>query len=375
MSQYQVFFDGKPAKSDFYDLVAKLEVEENADLPDAFSMQLPVSPTQGELTWVGDPRIGPYANVAVVVTADGGDPQCIFDGFVLTNHVHVPAGPAGATVEVWGQDPTALMGLEEKVREWSGMSDVAVAQQIFDHYGAAAAPDNARDDSPDGAPEDSTAHTEPEHTLMQCDSDIAFLRRLARRNGRWCRVVAGTQPGQWIGYFAVPELNGEPAVTIDLNSQDHRSTALLDFSWDIARPSGVRARQASLTDNDPDGVDADTDDSGLPPLGERGLADFAGRDRSVILTAAADGAELPARARALLREAGWFARCEGTADLAALKHVLRVGSVVEVVGVGALLSGRYLVWSVRHTLTAQGHAMAFVLVRNAVGPAPEVHGG
>jgi hypothetical protein len=79
---------------------------------------------------------------------------------------------------------------------------------------------------------------------------------------------------------------------------------------------------------------------------------------------------MPDRAAAVLRDAGWFVRCEGTADLASLKTVLRVGTVVAVEGVGSLLSGPYLVWSVRHSISAQTHAMAFTLVRNAVGPAP-----
>ena len=55
-------------------MVAKLEIEENADLPDAISLQLPVAAEDGELTWVGDGRIAPYANIAVVVTPDDGDP-------------------------------------------------------------------------------------------------------------------------------------------------------------------------------------------------------------------------------------------------------------------------------------------------------------
>jgi hypothetical protein len=38
--------------------------------------------------------------------------------------------------------------------------------------------------------------------------------------------------------------------------------------------------------------------------------------------------------------------------------------------VGSLHSGRYLVWSVRHTINADAHTMKFVLVRNAIGPAP-----
>jgi phage protein D len=363
VSTYQVILDGSPAKDGFYDVLAKLEVEENADLPDALSLQLPVAAAHGELTWVGNDRIGPYANIAVVVTPDGGDPQCIFDGYVLSNRVHMPAGPADATVDVWGQDASVLMGLEEKVREWSGMTDAAVANQIFGSYhGVTPAPDNTREVTP--------VHAEDEHTLMQRGSDIAFLRRLARRTGRWCRVLGTGTTGQRVGYFALPSLTAAPAITINLNDPAKSSVPVLDFSWDIARPTSVLARQASLTDADRNGVGADTADSGLPALDARALEDFAGRRSSMILTAAADTAELPGRARSVLREAGWFARCEGTADIAVLKQVLRVGSVVAVEGVGALLSGAYLVWSVRHTITTQDHAMAFVLVRNAVGPAP-----
>jgi len=363
VSTYQVIFGKEPAGPDFYGVLAKLEVEENADLPDAISLQLPVSAAGGKLTWVGQDRIGPYANIAVVVTPDDGDPQCIFDGYVLSSKVHMPAGPAGATVDVWGQDASVLMGLEEKVREWSGMTDSAVANQIFASYdGVTPAPDNTRDDTP--------VHSEDEHTLMQRGSDIAFLRRLARRTGRWCRIMCAGTPGQRVGYFALPSLTGDPAVTIDLNDPAKASTTVLDFSWDVARPTSVSARQASLADADQDGVSADTADSGLPPLDARGLRDFAGRTTNVILTAAADTAEMPGRARSVLREAGWFARCEGTAGLAVLKQVLRVGSVAAVEGVGSLLSGPYLVWSVRHTITTQSHTMAFVLVRNAVGPAP-----
>src|SRR5258708_9028616 len=94
-----------------------------------------------------------------------------------------------------------------------------------------------------------------------------------------------------------------------------------------------------------------------------------------MLTAAADTSELPARASGLLREAGWFARCEGTVDVNVVNQVLRVGTVVEVEGCGALLSGPYLVWSVRHTITTQAHSMSFVLVRNAMGPSPAAAGG
>jgi phage protein D len=367
MSTYQVRFDGAPAEQDFYDMVSKLEVEENADLPDAISMQLPVAAQDGELSWVADARIAPYANIAVVVTPDGGDDQCLFDGYVLSHKVRVPSGPAGATVDVWGQDASALMSLTETVKEWSGMTDSDVAGQIFTSYGVRASSENDNDPGP--------SHTDDEHTLMQRGSDIDFLRRLARRTGRWCRVTCTDTPGDRIGYFATPSLTATPTITIDLNDPKTSSTPMLDFSWDATRPSAVAARQASLSDNDQDGVSADTSDSGLSPLDAQNLASFTGKTKTVILTAAADTAELPARANGLLREAGWFAKCEGTADLVVLKKVLRVGSVVAVEGCGSLLSGPYLVWSVRHSITTQAHSMSFVLVRNAMGPAPSGSSG
>ena len=107
------------------------------------------------------------------------------------------------------------------------------------------------------------------------------------------------------------------------------------------------------------------------PLAERGLADFSGKPMTVILTAPVDdGGELTLRAQSLLREAGWFVRCEGEADVARLNAILRAATVVKLNGVGALHSGNYYVWSVRHSITADSHRMKFVLVRNAVGPQP-----
>jgi phage protein D len=362
MSTYQVLLNGKAVDDDFYTQLSTLEVEENADLPDAISLTLPLAAADGEVIWVADARVAPFANVAVVAVADGGTNQCIFDGYVLSHKVHLQPGITASTLEVWGQDASVLMGLEEKVREWSGLTDGAVANQIFSEYGLTPGASNTDQDSP--------AHTDDAHTLMQRASDIDFLRRLARRNGKWCRVACTDTPGVRTGTFAAPALTGDPAATIDLNDPAVSSVSSLDFSWDARRPSAVKASQGSLTDAAPTGTSADATNSGLPPLDARPMRAFVGRDVTVRLTAAADPAEMPGRAAAVLRDAGWFVRCEGTADLASLKTVLRVGTVVAVQGVGSILSGAYLVWRVRHSINAQTHAMAFTLVRNAVGPPP-----
>jgi len=150
----------------------------------------------------------------------------------------------------------------------------------------------------------------------------------------------------------------------------------LNFDWDVTRPSEVKTRQALFNDDDENGASGDTDDSGLSLLEARSLKDFAGRTMTALLTAPVDDAqELLLRAQSLLREAGWFVRCEGEADVARLNAVLRAGTVVQVNGAGNLHSGKYLVWNVRHTLTGDSHKMRFVLVRNAVGKAAQDAGG
>ena len=92
---------------------------------------------------------------------------------------------------------------------------------------------------------------------------------------------------------------------------------------------------------------------------------------TVMLTAPVDDAgELTLRAQSLLREAGWFVRCEGEADVARLQRraARRHGGPDR--RHRSLHSGKYYVWSVRHTITADSHKMKFVLVRNAVGALP-----
>jgi len=389
-SSYQITFDGQAATPDFYNAVAKLEVEESMDLPGAVQINLPVSRSQsGDLTYVSDSTLRPMVNVAVVIyppaggvangpdgdaatsiagplggAADSGSgPQCIFDGYILSHKLHLESGTTNSTLTIWGQDASWLMNLTENVKEWVDVTDADAANAIFGDYGITPDDSNTQDDSP--------SHTEDGHTLMQRASDIQFLRNLARRNGKICRIACADQPGVRTGYFSSPSLDGDPVATLSITDPTTWTVNSLDLEWDVSRPSSVIARQALFTDSDADGANADTSDSGLPLLSDQGLADFTGKSMTVLLAAPVDDAgELTLRAQSLLREAGWFVRCEGESDLARLGTVLRVGSIVELQGAGTLHSGKYLVWSVRHSIGAVDHTMKFVLVRNAVGSPP-----
>lgn len=368
-SSYQIFFGGEPAPDLFYDGVSSVEVEENLDLPGALELALAVNRTpEGDLDTPNDPALAPLANVAVVATVEDGSPQCIFDGPILSHRLHLERGTTSSTLSVWGQDASWLMNMEEKVREWVDVTDASVANTIFGEYGFTPSSRNTAEDSP--------SHTEDAHTLMQRGTDVQFLRGLARRNGKLFRVVCADAPGTYEGVFATPALDGPPAVTFDLNDIEAWNVASLDVEVDATRPTQVLASQALFDDPSPEGVPGDATESGLTLLDERDLATLTGEQSVVRLTTPVDdGGELSMRAAAVLRESAWFVRCEGTANVGRVGAILRAGDVVGVNGIGAVHSGNYLVWSVRHSIDSNEHGMRFTLVRNAVGPESAAAGG
>jgi hypothetical protein len=281
----------------------------------------------------------------------------VFDGYVLSWQLHLDRATAKSSVKAWAQDASCLMNLSDVVREWPGLTDGEVANEIFGSYGFEPALANLEDDSP--------AHLPEQHTLMQRATDLRFLHSLARRSGKFCRVACAEKPGLRTGYFFRPSWQA-PAATIDLSDPFDWSVDSLDVDWDVMRPTEVRAAQASFT-----GLNAAPGTgtaSGLPVLGARGLRAYASRSSVMRLTAAADPEELRQRVTAVLAESGWFATCTGETDLDRLGTVLRAGSLVDIDGAGRAHSGRWLVWRVTHAIEPESCRVRFTLVRNAVGP-------
>lgn len=361
MSSTFTILVGGQAASDLASLMSELDVEENADMPGAFELTLPINVTSsGDYDMTNDARLAPLSNIAITAQAGDGVTHCLIDGYVLAQTVHLDTGTSSSTVKVWGQDATWLMNTTEQVKEWADVTDGSVANTIFGTYGITPDENNLTSDSP--------AHTSDGHTLMQRATDAQFLRMLARRNGKLFRVYCTDTPGQRTGTFALPAVGGDPAVTLTLNDSTAATVSALDITWDVMRPSANIAKQTLFTSNDQDGAGGTTSDSGLAALEAHSLAAFAGTTVTSLLTAAVDdGQELTERSQSVLIEAGWFVKCTGTADVDRLGSILRAGTVTQLNAAGSLHSGKYFVWSVRHKITAEKHTMDFVLMRNAIG--------
>jgi hypothetical protein len=364
----QLAFGGSPVPQPFYSVIESLEVEESCEGPDLLLLRVPVNRTSaGDLQYVGDGTFEPYTGITMTVTPPGQSAQCVFDGYVLSWQLHLDRATSKSTLNVAAQDASWLMNIDDTAKEWPGLTDGEVANAIFNSYGFTPADANTDNDSP--------PHDPDGHSLFQRATDLQFLKGLARRAGKICRVACTDTPGKRTGYFIRPSVDAEPAATISLVDPDKWTVDTLDFDWDIMRPSQIGASQVDLTQTSDDGTDTDADTSGLTALAERDLPTYAGRSSTLLLTTPGDVTELPLRTAAVLTESGFFTRCVGEADADRLGAVLRAGDVVTIEGAGAIHSGNWLVWRVRHRFAVNSLKMQFTLVRNGVGSAPAAAGG
>ena len=250
------------------------------------------------------------------------------------------------------------MNIDDTVMEWPGQTDGQVANAIFGTYGFTPADANTDDDSP--------AHDPDGHTSVPArDRPAVPARASPGARARSAGSPAPIPPGQRTGYFIRPSVDA-PAGGHDLAGRPERLDgrhAGLRLGRDAAHR--VDASQVDLTQAPTTARTTDTDSSGLTTLADRDLPTYSGRSSTLLLTTPADVAELPQRTAAVLTESGLFARCTGEADADRLGAVLRAGDVVAIAGAGAIHSGNWLVWTVRHRFTLDCFKMQFTLVRNA----------
>lgn len=332
------------------DAASEVEVYEVAGEPASFRLRYELSLEDGDLPLLGDGRLDAGAELTILASA-GDEAVCLVKGPVHRQVARLAHRGPGSTLEVHGADRLVELDRETRAAVWPDGTDSEIATSILSAYFPNV-----------DAESTSASHSEQKHTLVQLDSDLRFVRRLARRNGYLLWVTADADGVETV-FFRSPPLDGEPAATLVIN-QDNPNLSELELVWDVERPTSVIGQQLDLNSKG----DLDGAVSGPPQtlLAALGLAAITGDTRSVHLHAPADDAgNLQARGTGLLREADWFVRVRCKVSLNALGRIVRPCTVVELNGAGLRHSGRYFVAAVRHCATTAEYTMELELVRNA----------
>ncbi|MCB0061424.1 MAG: hypothetical protein KDE19_04895 [Caldilineaceae bacterium] len=341
-------------QTDLYTDLITLEVELDDELAGMFRLTLATAPqADGSWPYLDDERLVVWQPVTIAVGFDSGVEELI-SGFLTHIRPSFDPDPTRSTLELWGMDGSVLMDRVEKRQAWPSQKDSDIAAALFRAYGFTPQMDDT-----------AVIHDEAISTIIQRETDMQFLKRLALRNGYDCYVEGET------GYFRRPLLDETPQPL--LAAHFGQETTVIRFSAEInaLAPTHVSMAQldrfnkevlvATVEENTQTAL-GDTTASALLPPGMESPQTLIGMNTTTGLQ------EMEALCRGLFDEADWFVTGEGVIDARTYGHVLKPRRTVTIKGVGETYSGIYYVNHVTHTLSAEGYQQAFRVKRNGIKP-------
>lgn len=333
--------------------VSEVEVEEHVDSADVFRVRISLA-VQDDGTWnyVDDDRFTVWNRLSIV----GGYPDdntTLVDGYIT--HVKLSlSGPGDkdSFLELTGMDASAPMDLEEQQLAWPNKKDSDIAQAIFDSYGLS------------WVVEDTVLqHDEKVSTILQSESDVRFLRRLAARNGFECYVQGST------GYFRSPNLQDPPQPILAIQFGDQTNLAQIEIEVDGTPPTSLEIRRIDPVEKKDDSQTQT--DLTRRKIGKQTLKDLRSDQvdgyRLLKDHPAAGDQEMKSELRSGYDAAGQFIKLTGDIDSRAYGSVLRAKKLVTIKGAGSTHSGLYYVTRVRHLFTAEDYTQSFEAYRNGTG--------
>lgn len=294
----------------------------------------------------------------VIEASFGSSTEEVFRGYVREVSASYPEEAGAATVTVECQDDSLALD-REHIRDSWGEPDVPVSDGLI--FAGILARHHLKP-HPQSGQGLSGLH------LSQDATDVTFLRKRAEVNGYELIFNARVGPAGGFVYFGPMRLSGQPQPTILVYAGQGTNCLRFDVTADAHQPEKVAYQVAA---EEGTGVKEEIVGPDNPLLGPEpasgggsGLRDFVWRLRRQGTT---DEAELKARAQAKANELDMRVKATGDLDGTLYGHVLRVGELVPVDGVGDRLNGLYYVDTVSHRFSVDGYTQSFELLRNAYG--------
>jgi phage protein D len=334
------------------DNLISLEIELDDQLTGMFRLTLALLlRADGSWPYVDEDRFAVWTKVEITAGLQG-DSQQLFTGYIT--HVAPEFGPGLEQCEltIWGMDASVLMDRADVLTTWPDMRDSDVATQLFKQAGL----------KPRVTDTD-VVHDEQVSTIVQRETDIQLLRRLALRNGFECFVDGDT------GYFQPPALDDAHQVELNVHAGEQSNVNRFRVEVDALTPAAVGMAEI---DHGTGEVRVEAAQSGhQPALGAHRPADVLppGITPGQVLigqTVATGPAEMAALCQALFDENEWFVTGEGEVAANSYDAILLPRRTVVINGIGDTHSGTYYVTHVTHRFTDDGYVQRFRVKRNAL---------
>jgi hypothetical protein len=281
-------------------------------------------------------------------------PEVLIDG-IITHH-QVKAGGTSAQLTITGKDLSSVMDLEERDEGYANQPDSVIAMRIltsrYSRYGVVPAITPTTD-----------VPIEVDRVPSQQETDLAFLRRTAERNG-FVFYLEPVSFGVNRAHWGPEDRLGVPqhALTQDMGPATNLKS--LDFSHDALQPvetKGVIVEPFLKLSIPIPALPSLT----FPPL----AASPAPTMRTARARDTANQNPLQAATSIVAAAASTSDAISGDGEVDTMKygHVLRARRVVGVRGAGLSYDGFYTVQAVTHTIARGDYTQRFRIGREGTG--------
>jgi phage protein D len=337
--------------ADLYNDIVSLEVELDDELAGMVRLILAM-PQDDDGIWkyLDDPRFN-IGHDLLVSAGVGGDTAELFTGTITHLKPDFGGDLDECRLEVWAMDHSVSMDRTDVLAAWPNYKDSDIAAQIFQTHKLTAKVDDTE-----------VVHDDAVSTIIQRETDIRFLKRLAARNGYDCYVDGKT------GFFRKPDLTAPPQPLLAVQFGDETTVVRFAVTVDGLAPTTIAMSQLDRISKEPHRVVVDAPKQqalGKATAGRYIGGALAGRVEigQTVTTGAPEMARL---CQGLYDHAEWFATAEGEIAANQYGHLLRPRRTVTIKGVGATHSGLWYVTHVTHIFTDDGYTQQFRAKRNAV---------
>lgn len=335
-----------------YPDIISLEVEDDHQLASIFKIKLAIQlQRDGTWTYIDDEHLTLWNKVEI----SAGFPDNvikIMTGYITHLKPYFAQNITGSYLEVFGMDKSVLMDREEKLKAWPEKKDSDIAREIFSEYDLSPKTDDTN-----------VVHEEAVSTIIQRETDIKFLKRLARRNGYECFVENNS------GYFRKPVLTEPPQKILAIHFGNETNLSFFQADLNLLQPVAVGMYQI-------DSITKDIRRVQIKNMEQRQL----GRNPNTALlpseipqtklylkqTVTTNRAEMQALCQGVYDESAWILEGNGEVNGNLYQDVLRSKRLVTIKGIGERYSGTYYVTNVRHSFDSNGYVQHFKVRKNAV---------
>ena len=284
--------------------------------------------------------------------------QVLIDG-IITNHQVVPSNqPGESRLIVTGEDISVKLDLKEKNTIYENQSDQQIVNKLLQDYREYWL-------TTDVQKSEYTPTTEERITTQQ-GTDLEFIQQLAQRNNYIFEIKPSNTPGKNIAYWGEEKRSRtscQPALSMNMGAFTNLDSSIT-FNFDALKATEPEVKIVDGSSGEQIPIDIST-------LLRQPLASKPAEPLRQTILIASDKlnhiqAELLAKSE-LWRSREAAVTASGEVDTVRYGHILQVGQLVGVRGVGNSYGGYYYVKQVTHRIKRGEYKQSFTLIREGRG--------